>query len=170
MKLFTALAALTLIAAPVQAEIYSHSFPNVGTTGTYCTTTIIGSYGSTRCSRGLTPSEQKADKAQWMAKYHAGAKKLGLPSNHCEALVKAKGDELFAAGYISEIAVGKTMRWADILVCQGDIAKGKTYSPFPEAEAKRAAGCDPRGHEAGNCYRNGVLDFETSREMLSRSF
>ena len=139
MKLFTALAALTLIAAPVQAQhqFSSHSFPGVGPTGTVCTTSLIGSYGSTRCSRGLTSAEKEADKAQWSETTSVAASQQNLPANYCETQV-AKADAIFAethhriwADTPRVQAMGPSLK-ASLLSCQGAVqdGKGESWRPF----------------------------------------
>ena len=113
MKLLSVVAAASLAVAPAQAEVYSHSFPGVGPTGTYCTTVINGGAGSTSCSRGLTNAEQAADKAQWQQKTTRAAKAQGLPGNYCQQLIaKAKGSD------------------GDLILCQGAVQRGEQWNPY----------------------------------------
>ena len=136
MKLFPffAAAALTLGAAPAHADTYSHSFPGIGPTGTYCTTIINGNSGSTSCSRGLTAAEVKADEAQWAKQTAKGLKAQGKPANFCQSqAAKAQAIRVAARG-----AADSSNVWADVLVCQSKVQSGQAWEPFflyPEDKA-----------------------------------
>ena len=154
MKFIIAIAALTLVAAPVQADVQHHSFPNVGLTGTYCSTYINGSYGSTSCSRGLTDAEMAADKARYSFEVQNGAKRMGLQPNHCEALITRKSVEL--KPYLSSIRLSPNLQQAEIDLCKGNLRKGKPYTAWATAQNKADSGCDPVPDVL--CLRNGVID------------
>jgi hypothetical protein len=142
MKLFPlfAAAALTLAAAPAKADVYSHSFPGVGPTGTYCTTIINGTSGSTSCSRGLTDAEKKADQKKWNGNAAKALVAQGLPANYCVAEA-AKAHQQRLANHnqrwahnpvVLAMVPGSVNRWADQLACEGEAIRGtvRTWKPF----------------------------------------
>ena len=148
---------LLLFTAPVKADYYHHSYPDIGPTGVYCTSTYGRSYGTTRCSRGLTKEEMANDKAMWDKRYRESTKRLGLASNHCEVLVPAKAEELYSSGYLFESQAQPSAQEHEVFMCRMSIADGERYTPYRIAQRYKDGGCDP-GHP-WQCQR---MDFDWS--------
>ena len=140
MKLFPlfAAAALALGAAPAKADVYSHSFPGIGPTGTYCTTIINGTSGSTSCSRGLTDAEMKADQKSWNGDVTKALAAQGLPANHCIAeAAKARQQRLTNykqrwANDPAMLAMVPSTDMGDKMSCEFAATNGtvRTWKPF----------------------------------------
>ena len=71
------IAALAFSTTPAFAQIYHHSFPDAGTTGMCCSTSINGNSARTSCGRRLIKEEQRIDKLKYQQRVSAGLKAAG---------------------------------------------------------------------------------------------
>ena len=139
-----ALACLAIVApANAQVHSYQHHFPGIGPTGTSCRTLIVGSYGRTHCSRGLTDAEAAADRQQWNAKTSAALSRQGLPANYCTQIAQraeSARKQAHAIVFASMPSITYRSRNAgDKILCEGEIQRGANgYTPFfARAEARQ---------------------------------
>ncbi len=77
MKTSFLITALAFSTTPALAQVYHPSFPDMGTTGMRCSTSINGNSARTSCGRGLTKEEQRIDKLQYQQRFSAGLKAAG---------------------------------------------------------------------------------------------
>ena len=164
MKTLSILLAAALSGSPSLADTYHHSFPDIGPTGTYCTTYSSGSYGRTTCSRGLTKEEQRIDKIQHQQKIKAGLKKAGLPANYCtthleKLFSKLKPWTMGAGNEYVSAAFGLNL---ERISCEGFYSGTfsniySKYAPFAEAYAKREAGCPPNEVYCDLRFKDGKI-------------
>ena len=144
MKLFTALAALTLIAAPAQAEVFSHHMPNVGPTGMTCSTFLRGSSAKTICSRGLTEAELAADEAEWARKSAAASEQHGHSADYCKvqsaraAAIRLDVHNKMWSNNPTMLAM-KPGDKGDLVSCQLQMQNGSDWTPFFIEPAEKAA-------------------------------
>ena len=164
MKRFIAIAATAICCMgnemPAKADYYSHSFPGVGPHGTTCSTFINGNYGSTSCSRNLSPAELAADKAQHNAKIASGLRAAGLPSNYCsESFIRNEAKSRGLDRYHGSKLSTDLFYSSEVNSCTGWFAgtfKGiySSYHRLSELVQRQQTGCDM---SSGFCRVNGRM-------------